>query len=76
MDRFGIGDKVRVDIPNRQDPDFDRFHGMVGEIADVIQDDAGTESGDERDDTIYRVQFTDGETMDFRWRDLRPSPTD
>lgn len=27
---FAKGDRVRVDIPDRDDPDFERFHGEHG----------------------------------------------
>lgn len=72
IDQFSIGDSVRVDIPDTSDPDFDQHHGRRGEIVEVLQDDANMETGDSRDGTIYRVEFEDGETADFRWRDLRP----
>ncbi len=68
---FEIGDRVRVDIPNKSDPDF-RFHGEYGEVTEILSDDAGLETGDERDSDIYRVQLDSGQSTDFRWRDLRP----
>nr|WP_245852884.1 hypothetical protein [Natrinema ejinorense] len=70
---FDTGDRVRVEIPDTEDPDFDPWHGRHGEVVEVIEDDAGSETGDERDSVLYRVQFDNGEEMDFRWRDLRPS---
>lgn len=72
MRRFEAGDRVRVDIPDENDPDFDRFHGERGSIVKVLKDDAGRESGDERDSYLFRVELDSGETADFRWRDLRP----
>jgi ribosomal protein L21E len=66
------GDRVRIDIPDRDDPDFERFHGETGEIVAVIEDDAESVTGDVRDGTLYRVQVYESWTMDFRWRDLRP----
>ncbi|MCW8172732.1 hypothetical protein [Natrialba swarupiae] len=71
--RFTEGDRVRVDIPDETDPDFDEFHGKHGVVKSVVKDDAGTETGDERDSVLYRVEFDHGSTMDFRWRDLRPA---
>lgn len=68
--RFSEGDEVRVDIPNRDDPDF-HLHRKRGVVVEVIQDDTGTETGDERDSSIYRVEI-DGKRHDLRWRDLRP----
>jgi hypothetical protein len=72
MRRFESGDEVRVDIPDNTDPDYRRFHGKRGEIIETIADDAGEETGDERDSLLYRVALESDEVMDFRWRDLRP----
>lgn len=66
------GDRVRIDIPDQDDPDFKRFHGEQGVVIDVLNDAAGTETGDIRDSKLYRVKLDMGETMDCRWRDLRP----
>ena len=33
------GDKIRTDIPDKDDPDY-RYHGKHGEIIDVKHDDA------------------------------------
>ncbi|MFC7323578.1 hypothetical protein ACFQMF_03165 [Halorubrum rutilum] len=74
MRRFEPGDWVRVDIPDTEDPDFDQFHGRHGEVVDVLEDDAGQETGDERDAHLFTVEFEDGSTHGFRWRDLRPAP--
>lgn len=76
MARFKPGDRVRVDVPDETDPDFDRYHGCHGVIMDVSKDAAGRVSGDERDSVRYRVELDDGETADFRWRDLRPAVED
>ena len=73
MRRFEVGDCVRVDIPNRDDPDFDHYHGRTGEVAEVIEDDAGETTGDERDSYLFAIEFENGETEHFRWRDLRPA---
>jgi len=72
MHRFDVGDRVRIDIPDETDPDFERYHGETGEVVEVICDDAGEATGDERDSLIFRVELDGGETVDFRWRDLRP----
>ena len=72
MNRFSAGDQVRVDLPDTTDPDHERYHGRRGEITQVLQDDAGTVTGDERDSVLYRVALENGEMADFRWRDLRP----
>ena len=72
MNRFSAGDCVRADLPDETDPDHELYHGRRGEIIEVLHDDAGKATGDERDSTLYRVEFEDGEVADFRWRDLRP----
>jgi hypothetical protein len=72
MQRFNEGDTVQVDIPDTTDPDFGTYHGEVGTVVDVRTDDAGAVTGDERDNTEYLVEFSDGDQMFFRWRDLRP----
>lgn len=74
MKRFEVGDRVRIDIPDTDDPDFDRYHGRTGKVHEVIEDDAGEATGDERDSYLFAVKFDHGETEHFRWRDLRPAP--
>lgn len=74
MRRFKEGDRVRIDIPDKSDPDHGLYHDQVGIVADVIEDDAGEETGDQRDTHLFRVTLQDGDTADFRWRDLRPAP--
>jgi len=71
MARFAVGNRVRIDIPDETDPDFEAFHGEEGTIIEIISDDADAMTGTERDGHIYRVEF--GETTaDFRQHDLRP----
>lgn len=71
--QFECGDRVRIDIPDETDPDFDRLHGKIGEVVEVIEDDAGAETGDERDSVLYCVSLADEDAVvDVRWRDLRP----
>jgi ribosomal protein L21E len=72
MKRYSKGDEVRIDIPDETDPDFRRYHGKHGQVINILGDDAGRETGDERDSILYRVELESGERMDFRWRDLRP----
>jgi ribosomal protein L21E len=72
MSEFAKGDRVRVDIPDTTDPDFDRYHGSHGEVREVLEDDAGNLTGDKEDDLILRVELDSGEIADFRRRDLRP----
>jgi len=73
VQRFTAGDKVRIDIPDEADPDHETYHDRRGEVVDVIDDDAGDETGDVRDSVLYQIRFEDGEEMGFRWRDLRPA---
>ncbi|PLK19832.1 hypothetical protein CYV19_12965 [Natronobacterium gregoryi SP2] len=75
MKGFHKGDRVRIDIPDETDPDHDRFHGEQGVVQDIIEDDAGSETGDPRDNILYQIQLNNGKEMGFRWRDLRPADT-
>jgi len=72
MHRFSEGDRVRVDIPDETDPDYERYHGVRGTVVAVLEDDADRDTGDERDSLLFRVDLEDGSVEDFRWRDLRP----
>ena len=71
MREYDIGDRVRIDIPDETDPDHDRYHGEHGRIADILEDEAGTLTGDERDSIIYRVKFSNGEKLDLRHQAIR-----
>lgn len=46
------GDRVRIDIPDASDPDFERLHGRTGTVVEVFDDDAGDETGDPRDSSL------------------------
>ena len=72
MSEFHVGDRVRIDIPDETDPDHDRYHGEHGRIVDILEDEAGTLTGDDRDSIIYRVQLSTGEELDFRHQSIRP----
>jgi hypothetical protein len=39
---------------------------------DILEDEAGTVTGDDRDSIIYRVQFSTGEELDLRHQSIRP----
>ena len=73
MPEYEIGDRVRIDIPDETDPDHDRYHSEHGQIVDILEDEAGTLTGDERDSIIYRIQFSNGEELDLRHQAIRPS---
>lgn len=69
---LSVGDRVRIDIPDETDPDHD-LHGEHGRVVDVISDDAGSVTGCDQDDGLYRVALNDGgRTVDVRARDMRP----
>ena len=72
MPEYHIGDRVRIDIPDETDPDHERYHGEHGRVVDVLEDEAGSLTGDERDSTIYRVEFSNGEELDLRYKSIRP----
>ena len=76
MSRFVEGDSVRIDIPDETDVDHKKYHGERGEVEAILSDDAGVLTTDKRDSHLYRVALETGETVDFRWRDLRPSSDD
>jgi len=65
------GDRVRIDIPDKTDPDH-RYHGEYGVVVRILSDDAGEKTGDSRDSGLYRIRLESGETIDVRWRDIRP----
>ena len=69
--RFSQQDNVRIDITDKDDPDFEH-HRKTGEVVGVIEDDVGEVTGDERDSVLYRVKLESGDVVDVRWRDLRP----
>lgn len=73
MKRFEIGDRVRVDIPNEDDHDYERLHQKHGTIVKIFEDDAGQQTGDPRDSRLFRVEIDEDIIEDLRWRDLRPA---
>lgn len=73
MRRFEVGDRVRVDIPDEDDPDHERLHRKRGIIVDIIEDDAGQETGDSRDSYLFSVEIDHSTVEHLRWRDLRPA---
>ncbi len=74
MRRFEEGDRVRVDIPDQSDPDHERLHGVQGTVVQIIEDDAGQETGDQRDSHIFIVETDGDDVVHLRWRDIRPAP--
>jgi hypothetical protein len=43
---------------------------------DILEDDAGSETGDPRDSHLFTVELEGGSRVSLRWRDLRPSKGD
>ena len=74
MKRFEVGDRVRIDIPDEDDPDHERLHRKHGTIVEIFEDDAGQETGDPRDSHLFSVEIDEGTIEPLRWRDLRPAP--
>jgi ribosomal protein L21E len=72
MKRYEGGDRVRLDIPNEMHPDHDRLHGLHGQVIEILEDDAGATTGDERESYIFRVELDKGGIEDVRWRDIWP----
>jgi ribosomal protein L21E len=71
MENTDKGDRIRIDIPDETDPDH-QYHGEHGVVVKVLSDDAGEVTGDSRESRLYRIQLESGETIDVRWRDIRP----
>ena len=62
--RLEQGTEVRIDIPDRTDPDFERYHRRCGTVVVTVEDDASEPTGDDCDDALYHVEFDDGERYD------------
>lgn len=71
MKQFSKGDRVRIDIPDEQDPDHVTYHDEHGLVINILRDEADTLTGNEQDAVLYRIALDSGERADFRWRDLR-----
>lgn len=65
--KFGIGDRVRIDILDSDDRDH-RFHGETGEVVEILRDDLGELFDDPRLNHLIKVEFGDDDlgTMIFR----------
>lgn len=69
--RFDEGDRVRIDIPDEDDPDHE-LHSQHGEITEVLDDDA-SEVIVKDDSRLLRVRLDSGNVVDVRVWDLRPA---
>jgi len=72
MSQYDVGERVRIDIPDETDPDNEQYHGEHGQIADILEDEAGSLTGDEQDSLIYQIQLDNGDNIDVRHRSIRP----
>lgn len=68
-----MGDRIRVDIPDTDDPDHERLHRKKDTIVEILEDDADKETGDPRDSYLFSIEMDNGEVEHLRWRDLRPA---
>ena len=66
------GDRVKLILDKELGPD-QHLHGKTGEITDIEFDDAGTVTGNSKDNFIYTVKLDNGETpsLNFRRHDLK-----
>jgi len=72
MSQYDVGERVRIDIPDETDPDNEQYHGEHGQIADILEDEAGSLTGDEQDSLIYQIQLDNGDNIDVLYRAIRP----
>ena len=63
---FQVGDEVRIVI-DEIDPDM-HYHGKKGKIIDIQFDDAGSVTGDSKDNFMYEVELENGEVPDIHFR--------
>lgn len=70
---YEIGDEVQVYLPLPDDPDH-RYHGKVGEIVDVFEDELSEVTGNPSQSYLYTVDFDDPslDVTDFRYDDIHP----
>lgn len=70
-DGFGVGDRVRIDIPDETDPKHE-YHGKNGEIIGFYpgNQESRRESGQRI--RLYRVELDIGDIVDVDGRALRP----
>ena len=72
MPEFSTGDTVRIDIPDETDPDHDQYHGEHGQIIDVVKGEITTITGEQIEETRYRIQLSDGEELELPAHAIRP----
>ena len=67
--KYDIGDEVVVEIPNEKDPDH-CYHGEIGEVIDILEDDLSDITEDTKDDYLYTVELENDVSHGFRYSDL------
>jgi hypothetical protein len=63
--RLEQGTEVRVDIPDKADLDFERYHRRCGTIVAIVEGNASELTGDDCNDVRSRVDFDDCEQKDL-----------
>lgn len=68
------GDEVKIVLDDENTPDSEKYHGKKAEIIDIDFDDAGTVTGDSKDNFMYALKLENGEEPDihFRRNDIVP----
>lgn len=68
---YPIGARVQVYIPHGDDPDH-RYHGEIGEIVEILEDDLGELMDAPGRSRLYTVEFEENnlEATEFRYDDL------
>ena len=66
QDKFRVRDIVQVHLPDKTDPDHDRYHGKRGIIVKRMESGLVTITGQEKNNsTYYRVQFSHNKKLDL-----------
>ncbi len=73
VSQFSIGEEVRIDIPDKTDPDFEEYHGRSGQVVNIFRDNLRMATERSSDGFLYTIRFDDGTTQSFREKDLRPT---
>lgn len=71
MAKFSEGDAVQVHLPDKNDPDHDRYHGRHGIIVKKLECGVITITGEEKNSIHYRVQFSFNKKLDLPQQCIR-----
>ena len=68
---FRVEDKVKLILDKEVGPDT-HLHGKKGKIVDISFDDAGSVTGESKDNFQYKIKLENGDIPDlhFRRKDL------